>query len=62
MRLTGETGTPGEDGDDTEWIYNYSTSGYNGNTGQVRPGESDPHHAASGSDTNKQQADWITNG
>ena len=57
VRLTGDTGTPGEDGDEKEWIYGYSENGYAGNTGQVNPsGE------ASGSETNKNQPGWVPNG
>lgn len=55
IRLTGDTGTPGEDGDEREWIYSYSNTGYDGNTGHIG-GE------GTGTDTNKQQADWIPNG
>lgn len=57
VRISGATGTPGEDGDEREWIYSYSNTGYDGSKGQVHPsGE------ASGTDTNKNQADWVPNG
>ena len=57
VRISGDDGLPGEDADDREWIYGYSSSGYNGNTGQVNPSGT-----ASGSDTNKNQDDWVPNG
>lgn len=57
IRLTGDTGTPGEDGSDMEWIYKFDATGYNGNTGEVSP-----TGAASGNDTNKNQNDWVPNG
>lgn len=57
VRISGDKGTPGEDADDREWIYNYSNTGYDGNTGEVSPGGT-----ASGSDTNKNQDDWVPNG
>lgn len=55
IRLTGDAGTPGEDGDEREWIYSYSNSGYDGNMGHIG-GSTD------GTITNKNQKDWIPNG
>lgn len=55
--ISGADGTPGEDAKNIEFIYKYDPNGYNGNTGQVSPSG-----AASGSDTNKQQDDWVPNG
>lgn len=57
VRLTGDTGTPGEDGDEREWIYNYANTGYDGSTGQKSP------TGAAGSVTsNKNQEDWVPAG
>ncbi len=55
IRISGDTGTSGEDGDEIEWIYSYSNEGYDGNTGHIG-GSSD------GNDTIKNQEDWIPNG
>ena len=55
--ISGADGTPGEDAKNIEFIFKYDTSGYDGNTGEVNPSG-----AASGSDTNKQQDDWVPNG
>ena len=66
-RISGDKGTAGEDGTDYEYIYILKTAQYNFptaekpaniSTGEVSPGS----HAASGSDTNKQQDDWVPNG
>ena len=54
VRISGEDGDNGTDAKDREWIYNYTQEGYNGNTGQKSPSA-----AASGSDTNKNQDDWV---
>ena len=56
VRISGEDGDNGTDAKDREWIYNYTQEGYNGNTGQKSPSA-----AASGSDTNKNQDDWVPN-
>ena len=55
--LTGEKGTPGEDGKVREWIYKYDTSGYNSSVGEVSPGG-----YANGTETDKQLDDWVPNG
>ena len=57
VRISGEDGDNGTDAKDREWIYNYTQEGYNGNAGQKSPSA-----AASGSDTNKNQDDWVPNG
>ena len=55
VRISGDTGSPGEDGDEREWIYSYSNTGYNGTTGHIGG-------SANGNVTNKNQADWVPNG
>lgn len=57
VRISGDKGTPGEDSSDTEWIYKFDQSGYDGSTGQVNPSG-----AAGSGDTNKQQAGWVPQG
>ena len=57
VRISGDKGTPGEDSSDTEWIYKFDQSGYDGPTGQVNPSG-----AAGSGDTNKQQAGWVPKG
>lgn len=57
VRISGDKGSNGEDANDREWIYSFGNIGYDGNVGQVSPGGT-----ASGSDTNKNQDDWVPNG
>ena len=57
VRISGDNGTAGEDGSDTEWIFKYDTDGYKGNWGQVNPSG-----AADSSDSNKQQNGWVPSG
>lgn len=60
VRLTGDTGTPGEDGDEVEWIYSYQNTGYDGNSGTVP--DTDPQSPTYGQripSSNKNQDDWV---
>lgn len=57
VRISGDKGTPGEDSSNTEWIYKFDQSGYDGPTGQVNPSG-----AAGSGDANKQQAGWVPEG
>lgn len=56
VRISGDKGTAGEDADNTEWIYKYDSTGYDGNTGQLNPTAD-----ASGSITDKNQKGWVPN-
>lgn len=69
VRISGDKGEPGADADDREWIYIGDTeyrSTYADAThthpDSISQGEVSPSGTASGSDTNKQQKDWVPNG
>lgn len=68
-RISGDKGDAGADADDREWIYIGDTeyrSTYADAThthpDSISQGEVSPSGTASGSDTNKQQDDWVPNG
>ena len=64
VRMSGKDGEPGADGEIFEYIYFQTNvlNGYGVHPKTISAGEVSPTGTAEGTDTNKQQDDWVPNG